>query len=205
MKETFSEYLFRSLPEIYQTDGTDGFLNRLLSLFGEVLQEFEYSVDDIHNQLDPVHARGDLLPWLASWVALSLDETWPESRRRELIRNAVDLYKWRGTIKGIKTFVEIYTGVRPEILEPFKTGWRIGVWSSFGEDTKIYEVPENPHSFSVIVNSFQDLTAEQKQKIMAVIELQKPAHTKVIHYVWFASYWHLGVRSTVGVDIIPGG
>lgn len=205
MKRTFSEYLFDSLPEIYQTDGQSGFLYRFLSLFGEVLQELEYKVDDLHNQLNPALARGDLLPWLASWVALSLDETWPESRRRELIRNAVNLYKWRGTIKGIKTFVEIYTGVRPEILEPFRTGWRIGVWSVFEEDTKIYEIPENPHSFSVIVNSFQDLTPEQKQKIMAVIELQKPAHTKVIHYVWFASYWHLGVRSTVGIDMVTGG
>lgn len=205
MKEHITDYLFRSLPEIYRADGKAGYLYRLLSLFGDVLQDLEWQIDGLHNHLDPAYTRSDLLAWLASWVALTLDETWPESRRRELIRNAVNLYKWRGTIKGIKTFVEIYTGVRPEILEPFRTGWRIGVWSSFGEDTKIYEISENPHSFSVIVNSFEDLTAEQKQKIMAVIELQKPAHTKVIHYVWFASYWRLGVRSTVGIDMMTGG
>jgi len=205
MAESLTDYLFRNLPAIYRAQGTEGFLYRFLSLFGDILEEMEDEVFGIHHSLNPDTARSDFLPWLASWVALDLDETWSELRRRELIRRAVDLYKWRGTIKGIKTFVEIYTGVVPDILEPFKTGWQIGVRSTFGEDTKIYEYSEDPHCFSVIVKSFEDLTAEQKNKIMAVIELQKPAHTKIIHYEWFASYWQLGVRSTVGVDMVTGG
>jgi phage tail-like protein len=205
MKESYTEYLFRNLPAIYREDGREGYTYRLLSLFGDELQELEYEIDGLHNYLSPERTRAEILPWLASWVALALDETWPESRRRELIRRIVDLYKWRGTIEGIKTFVEIYTGIRPEIIEPFKAGWVIGIRSTIGEDTKIYEPSEDPHSFSVIVNSFEKLTAEQKQKIMAVVELQKPAHTRVIHFGWHASFWQVGVRSTVGIDTETGG
>ena len=177
----------------------------LLSLFGDELQRLEYEIDGLHNYLSPERTRENFLPWLASWVALALDETWPERRRRELIRRIVDLYKWRGTIEGIKTFVEIYTGIRPEIIEPFKAGWVIGIRSTIGEDTKIYEPSEDPHSFSVIVNSFEKLSTEQKQKIMAVVELQKPAHTRVIHFGWAHGFWQVGVRSTVGIDTETGG
>ena len=204
MKETYTDYLFRNLPTIYREDGKTGYPYRLLSLFGDVLQELEFEIDGLHNYLNPERTRAEFLPWLASWVALALDETWPESRRRELITRIVDLYKWRGTIEGIKTFVEIYTGIRPEIIEPFKTGWRIGVYSTIGEDTKIYEAREDPHSFSVIVNSFEKLSFEQKRKIMAVVELQKPAHTRVIHFGWYEGFWQVGVRSTIGADIEGG-
>lgn len=205
MKESYTDYLFRNLPAIYREDGTEGYLYRVLSLFGDELQALEYEIDGLHNYLNPERTRAEFLPWLASWVALALDETWPESRRRELIGRIVDLYKWRGTIEGIKTFVEIYTGIRPEIIKPFKVGWVIGVRSTIGEDTKIYEVREDPHSFSVIVNSFEKLSSEQKRKIMAVVELQKPAHTRVIHYGWSHGFWQVGVRSTVGKDMETGG
>ena len=205
MKESYTDYLFRNLPAIYREDGKEGYPYRLLSLFGDVLQELEFEVDGLHNYLNPERTRAEFLSWLASWVALALDETWPESRRRELIRRIVDLYKWRGTIEGIKTFVEIYTGIRPEIIEPFKVGWRIGVYSTIGEDTKIYEAQEDPHSFSVIVNSFEKLSSEQKRKIMAVVEIQKPAHTRVIHFGWYEGFWQVGVRSKIGADIELGG
>jgi phage tail-like protein len=205
MSRSYTDSLFSNLPAIYREYGKDGYLYRLLSLFGDTLQAIEYEVDGLHNNLNPGRARADFLPWLASWVALALDETWPESRRRELIGRIVELYKWRGTIYGIRTFVEIYTGIRPEIIEPFNAGWVIGARSTVGEDTKIYEPSEDPHSFSVIVNSFERLTSEQRQKIMSVVELQKPAHTRVIHFGWSHGFWQVGVRSTVGSDMETGG
>ena len=205
MEDNFTDYFFKNLPAIYREDGKEGYVYRLLSLFGDVLQETEYEIDGSHNYISPQRTRADLLPWLASWTALVLDETWPESRRRDLISNMVDLYKWRGTIRGIKTFVELYTGLIPEIIEPFNAGWRIGVRSTIGEDTKIYVTGDDPHRFSVIVGSYEELTAEQKRKIMAMVEQQKPAHTQIIHYGWFYGFWQIGIRSTVGVDIMIGG
>jgi len=147
----------------------------------------------------------EFLPWLASWVALVLDETWSVEKRRRLIGEAVELYRWRGTIRGIKTFVEIYTGIVPEIIEPFKAGWRVGVRSTVGVDTRIYVVGDDPHCFSVIVRSFEELTPEEKQRIMHVVEIEKPAHTKVIHFGWSARYWQVGVRATVGLTTKVGG
>ncbi len=87
-----------------------------------------------------MRAPAAFLPWLASWVALVLDETWPVEKRREHISKAVELYRWCGTIRGIKTFVEIYTGMVPNIIEAFRSGWQVGVRSTVGVGTKIYQL-----------------------------------------------------------------
>jgi phage tail-like protein len=180
----YADHLFDSLPAVYRREGKAGFLYRMRALFGEVLTDTEEKVDGIHNHLSPIRAPAVFLPWLASWVALVLDETWPVEKRREHISKAVELYRWRGTIRGIKTFVEIYTGMVPDIIEAFRSGWQVGVRSTVGVDTKVYELAEDVHCFSVIVHSQVELTPEQKQKITAIVETEKPAHTQVTHYGW---------------------
>ena len=74
----------------------------------------------------------------------------------------------------------------PDIVEDFRSGWRIGVRSTVGVDTKVYEYGEDVHCFSVVVHSPAELTPEEKQKVVGIVETEKPAHTKVTHYGWHA-------------------
>ena len=205
MPKPYADHLFDGLPAIYRADDKSGFVYRLLSLFADELAGVEETVDGIRNRLSPDHAPKDFLPWLASWVALVLDETWPVEKRRALIKQAVELYKWRGTIRGIKTFVEIYTGLTPNIIEHFKIGWQIGVRSTLGVDTRIYEMAEDAHCFYVTVFSYDELTPGEKDKVITIVEQQKPSHTMVIHYGWVAKFWQIGVWSTVGINMKVGG
>jgi len=206
MPETVQDTLFKMLPAIYRREGKDGLTYRLLGLFAEVLEEFEDEVYGLHHQLNADDADARFLPWLASWVALQLDETWPESKRRDLIRRIVQLYTRRGTIEGIREFVEIYTGIKPEIIEEFNSGWRIGVRSTIGVDTRLYGTPEeNAHRFSVLVKTFEEFDAARRAKVIERVLIEKPAHTQLVHVGWLASYWQVGVRSTMGVDTKVGG
>ncbi|MHC5059133.1 MAG: phage tail protein I [Planctomycetota bacterium] len=205
MSKPYADHLFDGLPAEYRGRDRAGFLQRLLRLFGDALAELEDKIDGIHDHLSPERVPPEFLPWLSSWVALTLDETWPVEKRRRLIREALELYRWRGTIRGIRRFVEIYTGLVPDIVEPFKTFWRVGVRSTVGEDTRVSAPGLDPHCFSVIVNSFEELTAREKQKVIDIVQREKPAHTKVIHYGWVAKFWQAGVRSTVGIDAKVGG
>jgi len=205
MSKPYAEHIYDALPARYRAQDKTGFLKGLASLFGDMLAECEDKIDGIHDHLSPERAGPEFLPWLSSWVALQLDETWPLEKRRQLIREALELYRWRGTIRGIRRFVEIYTGLVPDIVEPFKTFWRVGVRSTVGEDTRVSAPGLDPHCFSVIVNSFDELTAREKQKVIDIVEREKPAHTKVIHYGWVAKFWQTGVRSTVGIDAKVGG
>ena len=209
MAKPYTDHLYDGLPAVYRAEDNACFLHRMLSLFGDELAALEDKVDSIHNRLSPERSPEEHLPWLSSWVALVLDETWPVEKRRRLIREALELYRWRGTIRGLKTFVDIYTGLVPEIVEPFNACWRVGVRSTVGEDTKVYDLSSGPegdaHCFSVIVNSFEELTPHEKQKVIDIVEREKPAHTKVIHYGWAVWFWQVGVRSMVGVDAKVGG
>ena len=206
MPETVQDTLFRSLPGVYRREGKHGFTYRLLGLFARMLDGLEDKVYGLHHQFNAGRVDARFLPWLASWVDLLLDETWEESKRRELIGRIVQLYTTRGTIEGIRQFVEIYTGIKPEIVEEYGAGWRIGVRSTVEVDTKVYGTwEENAHRFSVLVATFEEFDLERKGKVRERVLIEKPAHTQLVHVGWFASFWQIGVRSTLGVDAKVGG
>lgn len=112
-----SSYL-QYLPGIYE--GNE-FLARFLLIFETILSPIHRTVDNLPHYWDPHLAPPQLLGWLGSWLGLVLDERWPEARRRELIAAAADLYRWRGTRRGLVEFIRLYTGLRPEIVEPTLT------------------------------------------------------------------------------------
>lgn len=83
------------------------------------------ALDNVHAYLDPHTAPQDFVLWLASWVGVVLDENWPEHRQRELVARAVDLYRWRGTARGIRALVAVYTGAEPEIVDSGGVDWSL--------------------------------------------------------------------------------
>jgi len=142
MADVKSDRLLELLPGIYRESP---YLAEFLRPFQAVLLEtwrdgdgriqdgFSRLLDRIDGFFDPDRTPPDFLPWLAGWVALDLDEGWDEARRRQYIREALDLYRWRGTVRGLTRFLEIYTGQRPRIREClWPAGLQIGVASMIG-------------------------------------------------------------------------
>ena len=62
------------LPALYQEDE---FAQRWTSGLDVVLAPIFHSMDNIEAYLDPRLAPADFLDWLASWMGLVADETWP--------------------------------------------------------------------------------------------------------------------------------
>jgi phage tail-like protein len=109
-----------ALPAMF---ADDDFAQRFTSAFDEVLAPVLATLDNFDAYLDPGTAPEDFVEWLAGWVGLALDDTWPSDRRRLLVSRAVPLYQWRGTVRGLAEHVAIYAGVEPEILENGGTAW----------------------------------------------------------------------------------
>ncbi|MGC8874378.1 MAG: phage tail protein I [Chloroflexia bacterium] len=143
------------LPAIYQDND---FLRRFLRVPEEIVACVEEVLEEIHRYFDPRMAPPSFLPWLATWIDLALDENWPESRRRQLIHEGMELYRWRGTRRGMITYLRIYAGVEPEIVE-HRTAAEGG-----------------PYAFSVILR-VPDGASVDETRIRAIIEAEKPAHT----------------------------
>ena len=145
-----SSYL-QYLPSFF---AQDSLMDRTLLIFESILAPIEQIVDHMPLILDPRTMPADLLPWVASWLDLTLNEKWPEARRRDLIRAASELYRRRGTRQGLSRYLEIYAGVSPEINEQL----------------------QQPHTFRVTLR----VPAEQavdEALVRAIIEAEKPAHT----------------------------
>ena len=170
------------LPGIYQKSVIEGnsFLKNFLWIFHHIISGIEEKIGSIDKLFRPYETPKEFLPWLASWLAFPLDDNWKEERRRYLVKHAVELYRIRGTVKGLKLFVELFADHEPEIIEnqwPFK-GFRIGVHSTIGIDSIILPEIEQAHCF--IVNmpmDFDDVDDEFILRLHDIISSNKPAHT----------------------------
>jgi len=177
--------LLDRLPSIYasalqlQEETGQGFKDS--PFFARFLLGFEDAADPIRAILDTSDrlvdadiAPAEALTWLATWVSLVLDENWPELKRRRLIKEAVDLYRWRGTKKGLSRYLEIYTGVTPHIDDRPLAGIRLGPNVKMGPEARLGDVP--PHTFVVTVATEHPETINV-HTVRGIIESEKPSHT----------------------------
>lgn len=152
------------LPALFQEDP---FAQRFVSAFDEALAPIFLTLDNLTTYMDPWLAPEDFLDWLSSWLALSLDETIPLDRRRAFVAKAFDLYRVRGTVKGLQAQVEIFTGGTVEIVD---TG---GAASS---STAGASFPGSPN-FAVLVRVHVDNPkAINVSRLDALVAQAKPAH-----------------------------
>lgn len=108
-----SAYLL-DLPVIFQDND---FLGRFLLIFESVWEPLEQRQDHIAMYFDPRTCPASFLPWLANWLDLAFNAHWPEARRRHLLAEAMDLYRWRGTAYGLARMIEVCTGLTPRVTE----------------------------------------------------------------------------------------
>jgi phage tail-like protein len=163
-----SQYL-KYLPAIYSEDN---FMGRFLNIFENILTPVEQTIDQIDLYFDPKLSPEGLLPWLASWVDLVLDEEWPLEKRRQLIGAAVQLYRLRGTRRGLMEYLRIYTGIQPRIVEHYG-GIELGEVSQLGWNTVLGE--GQGHSFTVFLE-LEPSSGVSERKIKTIIEAAKPVH-----------------------------
>lgn len=153
----------------------DPFFNRYLSGLEQSHAPLRVLLNNLHRLYNPDETPADFLPWLATWLALTLDETWPELKRRRLIREGARLYQWRGTRRGLSEFLRIYTGVTPQIEDQPFQGMRLGPATRLGnENARLGNIA--PHTFVVILSVPEGVRVSE-EVVRRIIESQAPAHT----------------------------
>ncbi len=112
--------------EIAQTQIAD-FPTRLVSLFQGLFEDIEDEVDTLERYFDAFAAPAKALIWLATWLAVELDQDEPEARIRQSIARAFRRYQWRGTIEGLRLALLEDAGVHATISEPIaaRSFWAI--------------------------------------------------------------------------------
>jgi phage tail-like protein len=183
------ESYIKWLPSMYQRLDINGrnFIRDLLWISQHMFGSIDETLDQVHTFFDPYEAPEKFLPWLASWSAMVLDEDWPVAKKRRLIRKAIELYRVRGTVKGLKLFLGMFTGAEPIVHEnewPFR-GWRIGVTSGIGVDSVVLPPVNLSHAFIIEMPvSYKDISTETMVRIHEIIQMEKPANCQ--YYLKFA-------------------
>lgn len=172
--ETRQSELLNLLPAMF---AGDDFMNRFLCIFEDTFIPLQRLADDLHYYFNPLTAPAEMVDWLATWVNLTLDESWPLEQRRQLIRSASGLYALRGTKRGLIEYIRLYSGIEPDIAE-YVDGMKLGDETFLGENTTI--AGRERHSFTITLHlpgSDLDELAGKETTIRRIIESEKPAHT----------------------------
>ena len=121
-------------------------------------------------------APDDFLPWLSQWLAMSLrtditygvhkDLAKDNALRRSFISRMAQIYRYRGTRRGMQELLEVFTSRIVTIND---------------------EVDGQPHYFSILldldaIKTSTDIAEFEHVKELAhsVIRLEKPAHTRYL-------------------------
>ncbi|WP_199464507.1 phage tail protein [Acaryochloris thomasi] len=168
------------LPTVYQEIDV---IHRFVKIFEEAFDPVVNSFSSMWANLDPLTAPQSLLPFLAHWVDWPLDAQLSLTQQRRLIRRAVEIYRSRGTRKGLRFYLHLYTGLpldeemsREEdksisITEPSGQGCLLGV-AQMGVDTVLGG--GKAYHFEVRLRCEPDYPIDE-QLVRRIIEQEKPA------------------------------
>ncbi|GAB4144586.1 MAG: phage tail protein [Cyanobacteria bacterium J069] len=171
------------LPALYREVD---FVGRFLAIIEQAFDPVVQTMDEVWAYLDPLTAPEALLPFLAHWIGWTIDPRWDTQQQRRLIRNAVTLYRWHGTRRGLRFYLHLYTGLPLDeegvaesekhiaIEEVFSCGFALGS-TTLGQDSMLGG--GRPYHFNVTLRCDRPEQAAQldESAIRAIIEQQKPA------------------------------
>ena len=157
--------LIEHLPGLYQDDML---ASDLTAAFDEILAPAIGAIDNFAAYLDPALTPEDFLDWLAGWVGLLPDENWPVERRRAIIALAAQLYRSRGTVKGLAMHVKLFTSGDVEIIDSGAAAWA---------STPDAAVPGDPQlGLTVRVKASKKGVTIDRDRLDTLVAAAKPAH-----------------------------
>lgn len=168
------------LPTVYQEVEV---IHRFIKIFEQAFDPVVNSFNAMWAHLDPLTSPQALLPFLAHWVDWPIDTRFDLTQQRQLIRRAVEIYRWRGTRKGLRFYLHLYTGLPLDeevneevdksisITESFGQGCVVGI-AHIGTDAVFGG--GKPYHFQVRLRTSSELVIDEAL-VRRIIDQEKPA------------------------------
>lgn len=152
------------LPAIYFEDE---FTQKLTQGLDSVVSSLLSTLDNLESYFDPDLSPADFIDWLSGWVGLAGEPSDTVEGRREMIKRAVEIYRLRGTVKGLTDHIALAFGSTPEIRE---TG---GVSTS---TTSRSALPGSDEGELVVIMRVPDPATFNRSGLDGFVRANKPAH-----------------------------
>lgn len=167
------------LPVLYREVD---FIGRFMKIFEQAYQPVIDIYAVMWANLDPLTSPRALLPFLAHWVAWPVESIWNLSQQRRLIRRAVEIYRWRGTRKGLRLYLHLYTALPLDEHLPNETDKHISITEPFGDGFTLGEaqigeaVLGGGQAFHFVVRLRPErINSVSEQLVRRIIDQEKPA------------------------------
>jgi phage tail-like protein len=157
------------LPAILQEDE---FAMRFVGGLDDVLAPILVTLDCLVDYFDPALTPTDFLEWLAGWVGIEVDEAWETERRRAAVATAVEMYRMRGTISGLRANLEVLSGGQVEITDSGGVAW---------STSPMGPLPGQDSPRLAVRVTVSEATERTTKAIDSIVTAAKPAH--VVHRV----------------------
>jgi len=168
-KVTFVDYL----PEIYRApENNSEFLERFLGIFQSIYVDLEDKIDNTPLKYDVDHTTKDFLSWIGDWLSLKNTSVWSEEQLRRLVKEAVKIYKMKGTKRAVAKIVKEYIGIEPIIVEQFDVKENMYYHKQKEVVEKLFG--DNGYVFTVMVPQTHIKDTENYIELLRVINEVKP-------------------------------
>ena len=166
------------LPDLYREVD---FVGRLLKVFEMAFEPDVRTLDGLWAYLNPRLAPAGMLPFLAHWVGWPLSSDLTLDQQRDLIARALEIYRWRGTQRGLRLSLHLATGLPLDTAAGEEPA--IAIQETFGSGLVLGEThlgPEaiiggtKPFHFHVTLRQPPDFALDEAL-IRKTIEREKPA------------------------------
>jgi phage tail-like protein len=118
------------LPDLYREID---FVGRFLKVFEQTFEPAVNTLDSLWAYLDPLTAPTAMVPFLAHWVGWACDLPLDPQRQRFLIRHALQIYRWRGTRRGLRFYLHLATGLPLDDHLEAESAKHIGIHETFSQ------------------------------------------------------------------------
>jgi phage tail-like protein len=166
----------RHLPSNYQANE---FVRNFLMVFQHVFNDTAIKLDNMHEYFRPMECPSGFLPTLADWFGVRLDTLGGEQEVRQFLQYAIPLYRYRGTLIGLRLHLTIVTGITPEIIEgeiPYST---LLIEDGSNVESDLVEIAPEESCFTVHFpvprSRFDD---SLMRRLSIIVQEEKPVHTR---------------------------
>ncbi|MCR5467350.1 MAG: hypothetical protein K6F37_00175 [Lachnospiraceae bacterium] len=160
-------------PEIYRQ--RDSFFHRFISIFAEIYHDRQAEIDALPELLDMDKCPQELIIEYARWLGVELiPDSFPEETMREIVKEAWQLNRMKGSRWALERCVEIVLGEKPLILEQNT----IVSYENKENEEKISALrPEDRYGVTVLIKNHAD--EEKKTFLFQLLNQFRPIRSRV--------------------------
>jgi phage tail-like protein len=150
------------------------FFVRFVSIFQDMGSTLLEDADNLEHVASTTVAPSQMLPYLASWIGVeTIDDSQPESLQRRIVAGAAKTLTWRGTARGLRSYLELISEGPAEIEEGGGI-WRAG---------------DAPEDTAWVVMRVQSTGLLELTDFIDVVRDEVPAHVRAELYVGPDRVW----------------